>query len=87
MANLLTKAATAAQSADFVVVAGTPVTVSLFPGTGDARVDVLLKNSDGTYTPHGQLTPANPIWVIRGPGTWAVKRQACANAVGVDNSL
>lgn len=87
MANLIPSGTTKVQSADFTVAAGTPVTVSVFPSRGDTRVDILLKNSDGTYTAHGQLTPAEPVRVIRGPGTWAVLRQACANAIGVDNSL
>lgn len=77
--ELLSTAATAANSSDLTVVAGTPVTVCLKGVTGaDARVVVSLKDDAGAYVGVGELTSSQPAMAITAPGLYRFSR-----AVGV----
>jgi hypothetical protein len=71
---------TAADSAD-VVVAGTPLTVSLKDAAGpriaaNALVHISIKDDAGQYFRVGQLNTDKPVAVIDGPGTYRFSRVA-----------
>jgi hypothetical protein len=77
-----------ADSADFAVVAGTPATVFLKDAAGpvldtQARAAIQIKDAGGQYFTVGQLTGANPVQVIDGPGTFRVQKYA-GPSFGVD---
>ena len=73
----------AADSADLVVAAGTPVTVCLKSETNDlAQVLIKLKDDVGGYTMVGSLTSQSPAVCITAPGTYRFSRIAGA-ACGV----
>lgn len=77
--QLIATASTAADSADVVVTAGSPVTVSLKGVTGaEARVVISLKDDAGAYGVIGQLTTSQPSAVLAGPGTYRLSRIAGA---------
>lgn len=72
---------TAATSADVVVAAGTPLTVSLKDAAGpaidqNAKVELQLKDDAGQYFTVDSLTPATPGLVIAGAGTYRFSRSA-----------
>lgn len=75
--QILTTANTAANSADLVVVAGTPVTVAL-KGVVDAAafVRILLKDDAGSYHQVAELSSGNRATVITAPGTYRFARVA-----------
>lgn len=79
----------AANSADVVVTAGAPVTVSLKDGTGPdlpsgCQVDILLKDDDATYFKIGDLRSGVQVQsaVLIGPGTYRLSRTADSAACG-----
>ena len=82
-ANILTTGSTAADSSDFPVAVGTPVTVGI-KGAVDAkaRVRIRLKDDIGGYTDVGELTPSRPVVAIIAPGTYLFTREA-GSACGV----
>lgn len=70
----------AANSADIVVAAGSPLTVGLkdaaAPRVDAAAVDVLLKDDGGAYWRIDTLTPSRAAIVISGPGTYRLTRRS-----------
>lgn len=77
--ELLATASTAANSADIVVAAGTPVIVMMKDQTGaDARIRILLKDEDAAYWDVGELTPARPALGLSIAGTYRLTRVAGA---------
>lgn len=90
MAQLIASGTTEANSADIVVAAGTPTTISLFNADGvfgnDVAATVFQKSSGGVYRPvlGGNLTAQKPALVIDAPGTFRVKKYASTVAFGVD---
>ena len=86
--NLIASGTTVAQSDDFTLAAGEEAHIHFFsasaPGTSPVNVDILLKNSAGTYTLYDTLSETRIGAVITAPGTYAVKRGQCTVAVGVD---
>jgi hypothetical protein len=82
-ALILATADTAANSADVVVSAGTPLTVALKGiASAAALVLILIKDDAGTYQQVGELSAANRITVINAPGTYRFQRIA-GSACGV----
>lgn len=87
--QLLASANTAANSADIVVVAGTPATVFLKDAAGpdlasDAVIYIQVKDDAGEYFTIGQLTwqRQQNAMQLNGPATFRLSRPAQANAVG-----
>lgn len=80
--ELLATAATAANSTDLVVAAGTPVTVGLKGVATGATVVVSLKDDAAAYNVVGQINSQNPATMISAPGTYRFSRIAGA-ACGV----
>jgi hypothetical protein len=79
--QILSTNTTAADSADVVVAAGTPLTVCLKDAAGvlvgaGARVDILLKDDAGQYFLIDSLGAQKLAVVIVGPGTYRFSRQA-----------
>ncbi|HTM77998.1 MAG TPA: hypothetical protein VL133_10255 [Devosia sp.] len=75
--ELLATGSTAANSADVVVAAGTPVIVMMKDQTGaEARIRILLKDEDGAYFDVGELTPARPALGLGIAGTYRLTRVA-----------
>lgn len=85
MASILT-AATAAASSDFSIT--TETTTLLMTGTKTelATLDIEVKDSASVYTVIGTLTPAVPIQVLSGPGTYRVTRKAGGPSIGCDRN-
>lgn len=82
-APILTTASTAADSSDVIVVAGTPLAVSLKGvADGGARVVVSLKDDAGAYNVVSELTSHQPKTLITAPGAYRFTRVAGA-ACGV----
>lgn len=75
--QILATGNTAADSADLVVAAGTPVTVGL-KGADKYLAEVLIKLKDdaGNYTIVGSLSPMAPAQCITAPGTYRFSRTA-----------
>ena len=85
--TILSVGTTAANSADVVVEAGTPLTVALKTAAGpniatSAQVDILLKDDAGQYFRVDSLTGAKRAVVINGAGTYRFSRKA-GEACGV----
>ena len=84
--ELLSAATTAADSSTFVVDAGAPATVHLKGASGaaiDANEAVVLQRFDGTnYSYVADVTP--PGITVSGIGTYRVRREVQATAVGAD---
>jgi hypothetical protein len=84
--ELLSAATTAADSSTFVVDAGAPATVHLKGASGaaiDANEAVVLERFDGTnYSYVADVTP--PGITVSGIGTYRVRREVQATAVGAD---
>ncbi|MGP4691604.1 hypothetical protein [Agrobacterium cavarae] len=81
--NILATANTAANSADVVVTASTPLTVCLKGVDGlKAAISIKLKDDAGNYTEVGSLAPATPALCITAPGTYRFSREA-GNKCGV----
>jgi hypothetical protein len=75
--EVIATAATAANSSDIVVADGETVTLALKGVVdGEARVRILLKDDDGTYSDVSQLTSQSPATVIAAPGTYRATRVA-----------
>ncbi|MEY9466302.1 hypothetical protein ABH973_006715 [Bradyrhizobium ottawaense] len=79
--QILATNTTAADSADVVVAAGTPLTVCLKDAAGalvgaGARVDILLKDDAGQYFLVDSLSSQKLAVVITGPGTYRFSRPA-----------
>ena len=73
-----------ANSADVVVVAGTPLAVCLKDAAGPrvlaaARVEILLKDNTGEYFVVHSLTGARPATVLMGAGTYRFSRVSSAS--------
>ncbi|RWO20665.1 hypothetical protein [Mesorhizobium sp.] len=77
--QLLAAGTTAADSADVVVAAGTPVTVSLKGWVTDAKVYIYLKDDAAAYNLVGILTAYEPATSITAPGTYRFSRVAGAS--------
>lgn len=77
--EILSTAATAANSADVTVAAGTPLTVGL-KGVLDqnAIVIISLKDDAAAYNVQGRLTSDVPSLMISAPGTYRFSRVAGA---------
>jgi hypothetical protein len=87
--ELLATGTAAADSADVVVTAGTPVTIYLKKGSdgavsASARATVKIKSSGGTYHEIGALTGQYQALVIDGPGTYRISRETASEAFGVE---
>lgn len=84
--ELLSAATTAADSSTFVVDAGAPATVHLKGASGaaiDANEAVVLQRFDGTNCSYvADVTP--PGITVSGIGTYRVRREVQATAVGAD---
>lgn len=80
--EILATASTAANSADVVVSAGTPLTVCLKDAAGPdvtqyAAVDILLKGDNGEYFKVDSLSAKDkPALMIVAPGTYRFSRIA-----------
>ena len=75
--EILATASTAANSADVVVAAGTPLTVSLKGvADGQALVVVLLKDDAAAYNVVGAIRSHAPALTISAPGTYRFTRVA-----------
>ena len=79
--QILAVAATAADSSDVLVVAGTPLTVCLKDAAGPiithgARVNIFLKDDAGLYFLIEELTSSKRAIVVTGPGTYRFSRPA-----------
>lgn len=78
--NILATGNTAADSADVVVAAGTPLTVVLKGADKyKAQVFIKLKDDVGAYTQVGSLSGMDPAKCIVAPGTYRFSRVAGAN--------
>ena len=84
-AQILATASGAANSADQVVAAGTPLTVSLRAYDRDSIVIVELKDEAAAYTPVNSLTNGQPGLSISSPGTYRFRRPASSSSCGVFN--
>lgn len=84
--ELLSAATTAANSSTFVVDAGAPATIHLKGASGaavDANEKVVLERFDGTnYSYVADVIP--PGVTVSGIGTYRVRREVQATAVGAD---
>lgn len=77
--ELLSTASSAANSSDVVIVAGTPVAVSMKDqAVATAQINIMLKDEDGAYFKVGELTAAQPFTCITAPGTYRLTRVAGA---------
>lgn len=74
--QLLAPGNTAADSADVVVAAGTPITVCLKSISGFAAISIKLKDDAGNYLEVGSLGTASPATCITAPGTYRFSRAA-----------
>lgn len=93
--NILAVNTTAANSADVVVTANTPLTVALKGNTGptvlspnnvalQASVEIRLKDDTGQYWYIDTLhTKTKPALILNGPGTYQFFRTANSQPVGV----
>lgn len=91
MAEILSTAATAAESSDFTLTDGQSCTLFLKDAAGvnvaeSALVTVQIKSADTQYFDIGVLTKYQPAKVLSAPGTFRVARPAQAVAVGVDKT-
>lgn len=82
--QILAAGTTAADSADVVVAAGTPLTVCLKDAAGpyissQARVEIKVKDDAGQYFYVDVLSGGKPALVISGPGTYRFSRIAGAS--------
>jgi hypothetical protein len=90
MAELIASGTTPANSADFTVLAGVPVTISLQDADGvfsnDMAATIFIKSSAAVYraVKGGNLTGQTAELVIDGPGTYRVTKYASVVAFGVD---
>lgn len=90
MAELIASGTTAANSADFTVLSGSPVNISLHDADGvfsnDVAATVFIKSSAGVYraVSGGNLSAQRAELVIDGPGTYRVTKYASVVAFGVD---
>lgn len=75
--QLIANGTTAANSADLVVAAGTPVTIVLNSIVDDdAQVRIEIKDPASAYNAVGLLTSSAPATVIIAPGTYRFTRIA-----------
>lgn len=79
--QILAAGTTAANSADVVVAAGTPLTVCLKDAAGPAvepgaMVNILLKDDAGQYFRVAHLDRGRPALIIDGAGTYRFSRVA-----------
>ncbi len=87
--EILASAATAGNSSDVVVAAGSYDVVFLKDAAGpdsffDALGLVQIKDSAGQYFTVGRLDRHNTALQVAGPATYRVQRPACATAFGVE---
>jgi hypothetical protein len=77
--QILPTASSAADSADVVVAAGTPLTVGLKGAVDNAAlVSVFIKDDTGGYNFIGTIDPTTPAVEITAPGTYRFTRRAGA---------
>ena len=86
--NLLTTGTTAANSSDFTLAAGEEATISLkdAAGTkisGGAQVFIDIKDDAGQYFAIDRLGPDKVAVILKGVGTYRVRRIANGVSVGV----
>lgn len=75
--NIIAIGSTAANSGDVVITAGTSVGLKgLVAGASDALVRIEQKDDTNAYNYVGVLTPAVPILVVNGAGTYKFTRAA-----------
>lgn len=74
--EILATGSTAANSADVVVAAGTPLTVALKAAASGAEVVVSLKDDASAYNIVGRITSSAPSSLISAPGTYRFSRVA-----------
>jgi hypothetical protein len=89
--SLIASSTAAGTSSDIVVAGGAPVTLFLLPGSGinlpaDANAVIQVKDSTAAYDYAGELTQANPIRQLSGPGTYRVVKQTSGTAYGVQQA-
>ena len=78
--QILATASTAADSADVVVAAGTPLAVGLKGvADGNALVNISLKDDAAAYNIVGSLRSHAPSTLITAPGTYRFSRVAGAS--------
>lgn len=88
--TLLSVAATADVSADFIVSVGSTLSVYLDYGVGvetcPPTAEILIQKKAGSdYHTMFRLNAANPAVVIEGAGTYRAKRGVQDRAVGLDS--
>lgn len=93
MAEFIATGTTVANSADFTLVDGQTVQLSLFSSTtgpqlpADCIASVQSKTASGAYIEVGQLTPRDPVQLLTGPGTYRIQRRGSGvTSYGVDKS-
>ncbi len=91
MAEYLAAGTTAANGADFTVVAGTPQTLFVKQASGDdvaapngTDFEIEHKTSGGTYTILFRLNAGNHPKQITAPGVYRVRRLASSFSAGLD---
>lgn len=87
--ELLATGATALQSSDIVVAAGSIATVFLKDAAGpdvpqDAVVLIEIKDSAGQYFTIGSMTRQQSAKVLTGPATFRLNRPVQTSAVGAE---
>jgi hypothetical protein len=85
--SIIADGTTEQASADFTLAAGESTTLSI-RGTivMSQTASVQSKQSDGTYTPFGEISSQEPVKVLAAAGTYRVVRRATASAFGVDRT-
>lgn len=88
LTNVLAVGTAQATSADIVVAAGTPTTLSLAGRSAGSKVHIQIKDSTGAYYTIGELNDVAPARMVAAPGTYRLYREACSTAqqCGVDQS-
>ncbi len=92
MAIILASGTSEARSTDIVIAAGSSATVFLTDAAGpmvdpDTVAEVQIKSTGGEYFTIGRLCLDNNFALcIQAPGTYAVLRKGCENAVIVEQT-
>ena len=91
MAELIAVGTAQADSADFTNTSGTDLAIFLKTAASqtlpnDAKALIQVKSSEGAYFDIGVLTAVEPMRLLSAPGTFRVRRLACAVGFGVDKT-
>lgn len=86
MANILATGTTAASSADFSITTESTTLLLIGAKAELALLDIEVKDSANAYTVIGTLSPAVPIQVLSGPGTYRVTRKLGSASAGCDRT-